>query len=136
MKPVLALALAVFAWTAVTPTVASPQTNHEPEALLQIWLRALAEDDFATYVDCLYSQSRSVPEYGSREAMQFWAAEMDALRKRGFGGRFEIENAGRVGPRLPAGALLARPILDGRAIPDSIVLMREAGKWKILRLFS
>ena len=136
MKQIFIIALATLVFGPLSHTNASAAPADEPEALLEVWQTALVEGDYPTYVDCLYSGARGVPEYGSREAMGFWANEIEQLRKRGFAGRFEIEVATDGGPRFPLGTLLAHPIVDGKAIRDAIVLIKEAGHWKILRLFS
>lgn len=130
----------VCAVIALVASLASPEpawaAPESPQALLSSWQAALAEDDYAAYRACLHSAARAVPEYGSREAMQFWAREVERLRDRGFDGRFDFEVVTEGRARLPAGALLARPILAGTPMRDAIVLVREAGGWKILRLFS
>lgn len=107
-----------------------------PDALLTRWLAALDAGDHAAYLACLHTGARAVPEYGSREAMRFWALEIVRLRDRGFVGRFAFEPVNEGGPRVPGGALRARPVLAGEPMGDAIVLVREDGRWKILRLFS
>jgi hypothetical protein len=54
----------------------------------------------------------------------------------GFAGGFEIVVVVDGGPRFPPGAVRAYPIVNGEPIREAIVLVQEAGDWKILRLFS
>ena len=127
----VAIAAGVVAFVA-GPSLAAAS----PQALLEVWQSALAAEDHATYLGCLHSAAQEVPEYASREAMRFWAHEIEQLGARGFTGQFALEPATEVGARWPAGSLLAYPIVDGSPTRDAIVLVQEAGEWKILRLFS
>ena len=68
--------------------------------------------------------------------MTFWSGEMDELRRLGFAGQFEFEAVTEDGARIPAGSVRAFPIVDGEPIREAIILIQEAGHWKILRLFS
>ena len=115
---------------------APAQEADSPERVLQLWQAALAARDYTTYVGCLHIGARQIPEYGSREAMEFWAEELDDLARRGFRGRFEVEPVRDAGGRFPAGAVRAAPIVDGRRLGEVIVLVLEAGQWTILRIFS
>ncbi len=124
---VLVFVLAAFAETAIAD---------ERDTLLEALQTALENQNLDAYTDCLHSLTREVPEYSSREAMQFWALEFDRLRSRGFDGRFEFAAAPEGHARFPAGSVLAHPIIDGEAMRDAIVLIQEAGRWKVLRLFS
>lgn len=128
-----ALALALVG-TALVDSRA--QTVDSPEALLQLWQEALDRNDYAAYVACLHSGSREVPEYGSEEAMDFWAGEVSDLIREGFDGRFAIEVVTDGGVRFPPGSVRAYPIVNGRPIRKAIVLIEEDGHWTILRLFS
>ncbi len=110
--------------------------QEDPHELLAVWQTALTESDYTVYTDCLYSATRAVPIYGSEEAMAFWAQEFDQLRRRGFTGRFALEPVEESSTRWPLGSLRARPVIDGEALPDTILLIQEAGHWKILRIFS
>ena len=110
--------------------------QESPDELLEVWQTALAEADHPAYTECLSSATRAVPIYGSQEAMAFWAHEIQQLRARGFEGRFDIAPVEESGVRWPPGSLRARPIIDGEVLPDAIVLIQEAGHWKILRIFS
>jgi hypothetical protein len=136
MNMTVTIGLSTLILAAFTLFPAAIAVAGEPVDLLDVWQEALADADYPTYLDCLHSGARGVPEYGSREAMQFWTQEMGRLRERGFAGRFAIEAATASGPRFPAGTLLAHPIIDGEPTHDAIVLIQEAGEWKILRLFS
>ena len=112
------------------------QTADSPEVRLQMWQAALERGDYPAYVECLHTGTREIPEYGSEEAMDFWANEMGDLRRMGFTGRFEIAVVTEGGPRFPPGSVRAYPIVNGQPIREAIVLFQEAGDWKILRLFS
>ena len=136
MKQTVTMGLSALILAAFTLFPAAIALADEPADLLDVWQGALADQDYPTYLDCLHSGTRDVPEYGSREAMRFWTQEMARLRDRGFAGRFALEAASASGPRFPAGTLLAHPIIDGEPTRDAIVLIQEAGEWKILRLFS
>lgn len=136
MKQIVAVAVASIVSGAIALTAAPIGAADSPGELLQIWQTALAQGDYQAYVACMHSETRRVPEYASEEAMAFWTQEMEQLHERGFAGRFEIEVVTDGGARLPPGTVLAHPILDGHPIRDAIVLIREAGRWKILRLFS
>ena len=115
---------------------ARAQTADTPEQLLETWQAALDRGDHAEYVACLHPGARAIPEYGSPEAMAFWARQLDELADRGFAGDFAIEVVSDEGGRLPPGAVRAHPIVNGQPIDESIVLVEEAGSWTILRLFS
>lgn len=136
MKPFFIIAVVALVFTAISCADASVAAAGEPGELLETWQTALADGDYPTYAACLHSGTREIPEYGSREAMRFWAHEIERLREQGFEGLFEIEVATDVGPRFPVGTLLAHPIVGGVPTRDAIVLIQEAGHWKILRLFS
>jgi hypothetical protein len=136
MKQIITVAVASILSGAIALSGATAGAADSPEELLEIWQTALVQGDHQTYAACLHSGTRGVPEYASEEAMSFWAHEMEQLRRRGFAGRFEIEVVTDAGPRLPPGTVLAHPIVDGQPIRDAIVLIREAGRWRILRLFS
>jgi hypothetical protein len=136
MNKTVTTGLAALILAAFTLFPAAIAVAVEPADLLDVWQESLADADYPTYLDCLHSGARGVPEYGSREAMRFWTQEMGRLREQGFAGRFVIEAATASGPRFPAGTLLAHPIIDGEPTDDAIVLIQEAGEWKILRLFS
>jgi hypothetical protein len=112
------------------------QVAESPATLLQAWQAALARDDYAAYVACLHTGTRQVPEYGSEEAMAFWSDEMDKLRRMGFEGDFELEVVTEASARFPPDSVRAYPIVGGERLREAIVLTREAGHWKILRLFS
>ena len=47
-----------------------------------------------------------------------------------------VESVSDGSDRFPSGSLRAFPIVEGRPIGEAIVLVREAGHWTILRLFS
>jgi hypothetical protein len=112
------------------------QTSDSPQLLLKQWQAALERGDYPAYVECLHTGTRQVPEYGSEEAMAFWTNEMDDLRRMGFSGQFDISVVTDGGPRFPEGSIRAYPIVNGQPIREAIVLIKEAGHWKILRLFS
>lgn len=120
------------------PAVAGgqPPTADSPEHLLERWQAALAQGDLSAYLDCLHPGARQTPEYGSREAMVFWAGEMRDLARRGFEGRFDLEIATEGGGRFPPGSVMARPVVNGRPIRKAIVLVEHDQRWTILRLFS
>ncbi len=115
---------------------AAAQGASSPDALLGQWRAALEVGDFAAYTACLHPQAREVPEYGSAEAMAFWADEMGDLARDGFEGHFELEVVGEGDARFPAGAVRAHPIVNGVPLSDAITLVEEAGQWMILRIFS
>jgi hypothetical protein len=118
------------------PEGARGQEADTPGQLLELWLEALERQDHAAYQACLHSGARPVPEYGSAEAMEFWAGEIRDLVRDGFDGRFEIEPVAEPGGRFPPGAVRAFPIVGGRRVDDAIVLVPENGRWKIARIFS
>jgi len=128
---VLALALAF-----VGIVEAGAQTPDPPERVLERWQTALDRRDYPGYLECLHPAAREIPEYGSEEAMDFWADEIGDLIRKGFSGQFRIEPVTGGGDRFPTGAIRAYPIVNGRAIDEAIVLVEEAGHWMILRLFS
>ncbi len=132
-SPTLALVLALGV---AIPGDARAQGADSPESLLQLWQQALAQRDYDAYLACLHTGARQVPEYGSREAMEFWAQEMGELSGKGFVGGFRIEPVNEAGERFPPGSLRAHPITDGRPVHEAILLVREAGHWTILRIFS
>ena len=132
---IVALALAVFSCFGGATTV-SAQGSDSPEQVLQLWQAALDGRDYATYVECLHTGARQIPEYGSPEAMEFWADEIQDLVRKGFTGQFEIEVVPDVSDRFPPGALRAHPIVNGRPLDESLVLVQERGQWTILRIFS
>ena len=112
------------------------QDADSPAARLEAWQAALERSDYPAYVECLHTGAREIPEYGSEEALRFWANEIGDLRRMGFTGGFEIEVVENGGPRFPPGSVRAYPIVNGEPIREAIVLVQEAGDWKILRLFS
>ena len=137
MKPLRKLAeMSLVAGLAFCTALVLPAAADEPTDVLTAWMTALENADHPAYLDCLQDGAQSVPEYGSQEAMTFWQAQIAQLEGRGFVGAFEIISAPVEANRIPAGALLAYPIVDTGPIDDAIVLILEAGSWKILRLFS
>lgn len=117
--------------------LAAPAAGEEsPAELLAAWQTAIAEEDHAAYLACLHSQAREVPTYGAREAMAFWATQLEELRAQGFSGEFSFEAIVEGDARAPTGALRARPIVGGQPHREAILLIREAGRWTIARLFS
>jgi len=132
LPPVL-LALALLA---APLDVARAGGADSPGALLSTWQAALVERDHAAYLACLHPDARAVPAYGSREAMEFWAGEIADLERDGFEGRFEIVPVGGSSARFPPGSVRAHPIVGGRVLDEAIVLVEQAGRWTILRLFS
>ena len=135
-KRILVSVLPIALIVAAPLATARAQSVDSPERRLEIWQAALDGEDYPTYVECLHTGSREIPEYGSEEAMAFWADEMSELRQMGFTGQFEIVVVTDEGPRFPPGSVRAHPILRGQPSREAIVLVREAGDWKILRLFS
>lgn len=128
----LALALAAGAW----PTDTQAQSADSPEGLLQVWQTALEQRDYSEYLECLHPGAHQIPEYGSEEAMEFWANEIRDLVRKGFTGQFRIEVVTTAEDRFPLGSVRAYPIVNGQPIREAIVLVKEAGHWTILRLFS
>ena len=112
------------------------QVPSSPGALLAAWQTALEQGDYAAYLACLHPGAQQVPEYGSEEAMVFWADEMRNLTRKGFTGEFAFETVAVGSERFPLGSVRAFPIVDGRAMSDAILLFQVAGQWTILRLFS
>ena len=135
-KRILLPALLALALGAGALVEARAQQASSPEELVALWQEALEQRDFTGYVACLHSGARQIPEYGSREAMEFWAGEIEGLAREGFAGQFEIEPVTDGGTRFPPGSLRAYPIVNGRRVDDALVLVQEAGRWAILRIFS
>ena len=135
-KQVFVQVMTVFLVVGAPLAISRAETADSPEERLQVWLAALDGGDYPAYLECLHTGTREVPEYGSEEAMRFWANEMGDLRQMGFAGRFEIAVVRDPGPRFPQGSVRAYPIVNGQPIREAIVLIQEAGDWKILRLFS
>jgi hypothetical protein len=137
IPPVVSVLVPIaLAATVLMLGVGPAPAQESPHALLEVWQTALDERDYAAYTACLSSATRAVPIYGSQEAMAFWAHEIEQLRARGFTGGFAIDPVEEISARWPAGSFRARPIIGGEPLPDAIVLIREAGHWKILRIFS
>ena len=136
MNRILVLLVSTVIVSAAPLSTAWAQTADSPELRLRLWEAALERDDYSAYRLCLHAGTREVPEYGSEEAMDFWADEMGDLRRMGYSGEFEISTVDAGGTRFPRGAVRAHPIVNGQAIREAIVLVQEAGDWKILRIFS
>lgn len=131
------LALALVGPALVDARDARAQTPDSPQQLLQLWQAALEAGDHAAYLACLHPGARQVPEYGSAEAMAFWADEMRDLARKGFAGEWAIEAVAQLSERFPQGSVRARPVVAGRPIDDALVLVQQAdGSWTILRVFS
>lgn len=135
-KQIVLPAVLVLALGAGGLDAARAQAADSPQQVLQLWQAALEGRDYPAYVACLHTGARPVPEYGSREAMAFWAGEMRDLVGKGFTGQYELEVVTDGGDRFPPGSVRAYPIVNGQPIGDAIVLVQEAGHWTILRIFS
>lgn len=108
-----------------------------PAEILQKWLISLKSKNFANYRSTLHSQSQNVPEYGTKEAMSFWADEIKDLKHKGFKGKFKIVSLEEArNARFPKGSILAYPIVKEKAIKEFLFLIQENGTWKIGRIFS
>jgi len=136
IAPIARIALCACVAFLASSALALTAVADEPTDVLAAWTTSLANADHPAYLDCLHGGAQSVPEYGSPEAMTFWQAQIAQLEDQGFAGAFEIVSAPAEANRLPPGALLAYPIVDTGPIDEAIVLIQEAGSWKILRLFS
>ena len=127
-----------FTPQAISAEIAAPAAElADAQTLLDKWLKALGTNDLAAYQQCLHTGARQVPEYGTAEALHFWKKEMEALAKKGFKGQWKFQKPAIVNERFPAGALQAIPIINGKALreSESILLIQEDGKWRIVRLF-
>ena len=103
--------------------------------MLTRWLAAIEANDLAAYQQCLHSEARKVPEYGTAEAMVFWARQIKELFAKGFSRQWEFQKPAEVTERFPAGSVKAFPIVSGKPGRESILLMQDNGQWVIVRLF-
>ncbi len=102
-----------------------------PAQTLAKWLRAMDRGDYVAYLDCIATGARSIPEYGSREALRSWTARVKDLGTRGFAGEFKLVPVTTPDERHPAGAVRAFPVLDKAVAGSALVLVQEAGAWRI-----
>lgn len=130
------LLIAAIAVGAIFAGGVRAQSLESAHGVLADWLAAVEADDHAAYLACLHPDARSVVEYGSAGAVAFWRSEIGKLERRGFRGAFQLRSPAATSTRLPAGTLLAHPILDSGPSPAAIVLIPEEGRWTIARLFS
>lgn len=135
-NPLALLAMLASSHLLAQPALQPADQDDPRQLLLERWQIALRHSNYDSYLNCLYSRTRKVPEYGSKEALEFWAEELDELASTGFEGKFQFETVDGDGVRFPDGAVRAYPIVSGRSLTEAIVLIQEEGHWKILRLFS
>jgi hypothetical protein len=115
--------------------VADPSQT-TPAATLAKWLTAMEKLDYVAYLDCIHHDAHRVPEYGSREAMRFWAKQVEDLKEKGFAGEFKVVPTTQPDARHPPGSVRAYPVLKDGRTAETVLLMLTPSGWRIVRAFS
>lgn len=126
----VSLAMATSAARAADPSQATPT------ATLAKWTAALEKLDYVAYLDCIHHDAHRIPEYGSREALRFWARQIEDLKEKGFAGAFKLVPTTQPDARHPADSVRAYPVLKEGRTAETILLAPTASGWRIVRALS